>query len=74
MQILTNLVLRLFRGKFPLEYILSWWGLICYMVLSMISMMIIMILLMIIVIIIINYYGVIMINISILRTYYQKVL
>ena len=23
---------RLFRGKFPLEYILSWWGLICYLV------------------------------------------
>ena len=68
MQILTNLVLRLFRGKFPLEYILSWWGLICYMVLSMISMMIIMILLMIIVII----NGVIMINISMLEHIIKK--
>jgi len=29
MMVLLN---RLFRGKFPLEYILSWWGLICYLV------------------------------------------
>ena len=28
----TLFVNRLFRGKFPLEYILSWWGLICYLV------------------------------------------
>jgi len=29
MMVLLN---RLFRGKLPLEYILSWWGLICYLV------------------------------------------